>query len=173
MMTRRIFLQSVALVALSGYSRIVFGRDKKERTLSLYNVHTGERLDVTYYSSGIYDHDAMSEINNIFRCHYSNELKPMDVRVVDLLCDIKDTFGGQKEVHIISGYRSHAYNEYLRRAGNGVVSNSLHLQGRAIDFRIPRVDSQKLATLARSFHAGGVGRYPDFVHIDDGRVRYW
>ena len=173
MMTRRLFLQSMALVALSGYTRIVFGLDKKERTLNLYNVHTGERLDATYYSSGIYDHDAMSEINNIFRCHYTNEVKPMDVKVVDLLCDIKDALGKDREVLIVSGYRSHVYNEYLLSNGKGVVSNSMHLQGRAIDFRIPRVDNHKLATLAKSFYAGGVGKYPEFVHIDDGRVRYW
>ncbi len=163
----------MALVTLTSYARNVFGCDKKERALNLYNIHTGERLDVKYYSSGIYDHDAMSEINNIFRCHYSNEIKPMDVRVVDLLCDIKDILGKNKEVLIISGYRSRAYNEYLRRNGRGVASNSMHLQARAIDFRIPNVDNHKLAILAKSFYTGGVGIYPDFVHIDDGRVRYW
>jgi uncharacterized protein YcbK (DUF882 family) len=173
MMTRRTFLQAVAIATLSGYTRNVFGLDKKERALNLYNTHTGERLDIKYYSSGIYDQDAMSEINNLFRCHYSNEIKPMDVRVIDLLCDVKDALGKNKEVLIISGYRSHAYNEYLRRTGKGVVCNSLHLQGRAIDFRIPYVNNRKLAILAKSFYTGGVGKYPDFVHIDTGRVRYW
>jgi uncharacterized protein YcbK (DUF882 family) len=166
-------LQSVALIAMSGYTKNVLGLAKKERALNLYNIHTGERLDVKYYFSGIYDHDAINELNNIFRCHYSNEIKPMDLRVIDLLCDIKDVLGKNKEVLIISGYRSHAYNEFLRRTGRGVVSNSMHLQGRAIDFRIPRFDNCKLAMLAKSFYAGGVGKYPDFVHIDDGRVRYW
>ncbi len=173
MITRRSFLQAVALVTLSGYTGNVFGLDKKERALNLYNIHTGEKLDIKYYSSGTYDPDAMSEINKLFRCHYTNEIKPMDVRVIDLLCDIKDALGKNKEVLIISGYRSHAYNEYLRKTGRGVVSNSMHLQGRAIDFRIPHVDNRKLVILAKSFYTGGVGKYPDFVHIDDGRVRYW
>lgn len=174
MMTRRTFLQSMgALVTLSSYSGNVFGLDKKERALNLYSIHTGEKLDIKYYSSRVYDHDAMSEIDNIFRCHYSNEVKPMDVRVIDLLCDIKDALGQNKEILIISGYRSHAYNDYLRRTGKGVVCNSLHLHGRAIDFRIPHVNNDKLALLAKSYYTGGVGKYPDFVHIDNGRVRFW
>ena len=173
MITRRIFLQTLALVTLYGYTNNVFALDKKERVLDLYNIHTGERLDIKYYSSGKYDQDAISRINNLLRCHYSNEIKPMDVKVLDLLCDIKDVAGRDKEVLIISGYRSPAYNEYLRRAGRGVVKDSLHLQARAIDFRIPNVYNNKLAILAKSFYTGGVGKYSDFVHIDTGRVRYW
>jgi uncharacterized protein YcbK (DUF882 family) len=173
MISRRSFIRTLALAALIGSAGTVFAREQKERTLDLHNIHTGEQLDVTYCSSGIYDHAALNEINRLMRCHYTNEIRTIDVKVLDLLCDIKDTIGKDKEVLVISGYRSHAYNEYLRRQGNGVVSNSLHLQGRAIDFRIPKVDMRRLTTIARSYHAGGVGKYPDFVHIDDGRVRYW
>ena len=173
MTTRRNFLKTLALVTLSVYAGNVHAFDKKERVLDLYNIHTGERLEVKYYSSGSYDQDSLNEINRIMRCHYTNEIKPIDVRVIDLLCDIKDDIGKDKEVFIISGYRSTAYNEYLPRSGRGVACNSLHLQGRAIDFRIPNVDIRKLTVLAKSFQSGGVGKYPEFVHIDDGRVRYW
>ncbi len=173
MITRRNFIKIVTLFTLSGYSGKVFGLDKKERVLNLYNIHTSERLNVKYYSSGSYDSDAMNEINYLMRDHYTNEVKPIDVKVVDLLCDIKDVIGKNKELLIISGYRSHKYNEYLKKIGRHVACNSLHIQGRAIDFRLPRVDNQMLATLAKSFYAGGVGTYPEFVHIDDGRVRYW
>ncbi len=173
MTTRRFFLKTLALVALSGYTKNVFGLDKRDRALNLYNIHTGERLDIRYCSSGTYDQDALTKINYLLRCHYTNEVKPIDVRVIDLLCDIKDDIGKDKEVLVISGYRSHKYNEYLRETGRGVVQNSLHLEGRAIDFHIPRMDNNKLAMLAKTFYAGGVGKYPDFVHIDTGRVRYW
>ncbi|HUI44423.1 MAG TPA: DUF882 domain-containing protein [Nitrospirota bacterium] len=173
MITRRNFLKMLTLVTLSAHSGKVFGLDSKERVLNLYNIHTGERLNVKYYSSGSYDRDAMNEINYLMRCHYTNEVKPIDVKVIDLLCDIKDTIGKDKDVLIISGYRSHEYNEHLRQMGRGVACNSLHLQGRAIDFRLHRVDNRKLAAFAKTFHSGGVGTYPDFVHIDDGRVRYW
>ncbi len=173
MITRRFFLKTLTLIALSDYTKNAFGLVKQERALDLYNIHTGERLDIRYCSSGAYDQDALTRINYLLRCHYANEVKPIDVRVIDLLCDIKDDIGKDKEVLIISGYRSHKYNEYLRKTGRGVVQNSLHLEGRAIDFHIPRMDNNKLAILARSFYAGGVGKYPDFVHIDTGRVRYW
>lgn len=173
MMTRRNFLRALALVTLSVHAGNVHAFNKNERALDLYNIHTGERLDVKYYSSGVYDSDSINEINRIMRCHYTDEIKPIDIRVIDLLCDIKDDIGTDKKVLIISGYRSHAYNEYLRKAGRGVACNSLHLQGRAIDFRIPDVDIRKVTLLAKSFQTGGVGKYPDFVHIDDGRVRYW
>src|SRR5512135_3240117 len=46
MITRRIFLQTLALVTLYGYANSVFALDKKERVLDLYNTHTGERLDI-------------------------------------------------------------------------------------------------------------------------------
>jgi uncharacterized protein YcbK (DUF882 family) len=146
---------------------------KKDRALKLYNIHTAERIDVAYCSSGVYDKSALEEINRFLRCHYNNEVKPIDVKVIDLLSDIRERIGEDKEVLIISGYRSPAYNAYLHKRGHGVASNSLHLQGLAIDFRIPKVDMHKLATLARTYRSGGVGTYPDFVHIDAGRVRYW
>ncbi len=173
MMTRRSFLKITTLVVMSCHSRKVFGLDKKERVLNLYNIHTGERLNVKYHSSGSYDRNALNEINYFMRCYYTNEIKPIDVKVIDLLCDIKDAIGRNKELFIISGYRSPEYNEYLRQIGRCVACNSLHLQGRAIDFRVPRVDSRTLAAIAKTFHLGGVGTYPDFVHIDDGRLRYW
>ena len=173
MVTRRNFLVTMALVALSGYSGNVFGLDKKERVIELYNIHTCERIKVKYYYAGNYDRESLDQINYLMRCHYTNEVKSIDPNVIDLLCDIKDVVDRNKEVHIISGYRSHQYNEYLRGMGRGVACNSLHLQGRAIDFRIPRVDNRKLSVLARSFYSGGVGTYPEFIHIDDGRIRYW
>jgi uncharacterized protein YcbK (DUF882 family) len=176
MISRRFFLKTLAIVAMYGYlgnAGNVSALEKKERTLNLYNIHTSEQLNVTYYDGVSYDPDALNEINKLMRCHYTNEVKPIDVRVLDLLCNIKDDVGEGKEVIVISGYRSHVYNEYLRSQGHGVACNSLHLQGRAIDFRIPKVDMRKLTYLAKSYGTGGVGRYPDFVHIDDGRVRYW
>ncbi len=173
MVTRRNFIKVLALVALFGYTGDLIAFEEKERVLDLYNIHTGERLNVQYYSSGLYDQKAIDEINRLLRCHYSNEIKPVDIEVIDLLCGVKNSVGSGEEVHIISGYRSPAYNEYLRSCGRGVVKDSLHLQGRAIDFCIPNVSNNRLSALAKSFFAGGVGTYPGFVHIDNGRMRYW
>ncbi len=173
MVTRRNFIKALALVALFGYTGNVVALEEKERVLDLYNIHTGERLDIKYYSSGLYEQEAIDEINRLLRCHYSNEIKPIDIEVIDLLCAVKDSVGDGGEVHIISGYRSPAYNEYLRNCGKGVAKDSLHIQGRAIDFCIPNIGNHRLSALAKSFSAGGVGTYPGFVHIDNGRIRYW
>jgi uncharacterized protein YcbK (DUF882 family) len=52
---------------------------------------------------------------------------------------------------------------------------SLHLQGKAIDFRIPKASLQSLREAALRLQEGGVGYYPGsgFVHIDSGRFRTW
>ena len=179
MTSRRTFIsQMLLLLMFSSYAGEIPAfeipaSDQKDRILKLYNTHTGERLHVKYCSCGLYDKDAIDGINKLMRCHYTNEIKPIDVEVLDLLCDIKDRIEKNTEIQIISGYRSPAYNDYLWREGHGVVKNSMHLQGRAIDFYLPHIHNSKLFTLAQSFRVGGVGHYPDFVHIDNGRVRYW
>ena len=173
MISRRNFLKAAVTLAGAYPFRKVLASSKVERSLNLYNIHTNERLHVKYYESGIYDKNALQEINYLLRCHYSNEIIPIDTSLLDLLCDIKDILGKDKELHIISGYRSSAYNEYLRSLGRKVVHNSLHLYGLAIDFSIMGISTSKLSNIAKSFSAGGVGKYPEFVHIDVGRIRYW
>jgi uncharacterized protein YcbK (DUF882 family) len=51
----------------------------------------------------------------------------------------------------------------------------LHMEGRAIDVRLPRVALSDLRDAAQSLRAGGVGYYAreQFVHLDTGRVRSW
>jgi uncharacterized protein YcbK (DUF882 family) len=76
---------------------------------------------------------------------------------------------------VISGYRSPATNERLRERSSGVARHSLHLEGRAIDVRLARVDSAELASRALELELGGVGFYrrSDFVHLDTGAFRTW
>lgn len=149
------------------------GRFSDEEILNMYNIHTGESLNIKYCSSGDYDSDAIDKINYFLRCHYTNEVKEIDVGLLDLLCDIQDVAGKDKELQIISGYRSILYNQFLINQGRNVSRNSFHLQGLAIDFAIEGISNDKLSQIAKSFSAGGVGKYPEFVHIDVGRVRYW
>jgi uncharacterized protein YcbK (DUF882 family) len=51
----------------------------------------------------------------------------------------------------------------------------MHLEGRAIDVRLPGVATAHLRDLALGMSRGGVGYYAssDFVHLDNGRVRRW
>jgi uncharacterized protein YcbK (DUF882 family) len=49
------------------------------------------------------------------------------------------------------------------------------MQGKALDFRLPGVDTKRLRDTALAMKRGGVGYYKklDFIQIDTGRVRFW
>ncbi len=51
----------------------------------------------------------------------------------------------------------------------------MHLQGKALDVRLPGVATERLRDIALGLARGGVGYYAasDFVHVDTGRVRRW
>ncbi len=173
MISRRHFLKAVLAGAVLYPSRRALASQRSERTLSMYNIHTHEELTICYYANGRYDDAALAKIDYFLRCHYTNEVKPIDVAVLNLLCAIKDVFKKETPAHIISGYRSPVYNEHLISLRKRVSHNSLHLQGLAIDFAMPGMSTYELFRTAKAFAAGGVGHYPDFVHIDVGPVRYW
>jgi uncharacterized protein YcbK (DUF882 family) len=173
MISRRTFIQALtASAAFFSFSK-AFGSAPSEKTLSLYNVHTDESLEATYFSEGSYDYEALEQINNLMRCHYSNEIKPIDVRLLDLLCDIRERTGKDRQIEVISGYRSFEYNEYLRARSRKVARDSYHRQGLAVDFSMSGTNRETLSKIARSLYAGGVGTYKEFIHIDVGPVRYW
>lgn len=144
--------------------------------LSLYNTHTGERLNVPYRTpSGDYDSIALAQFDRLLRCHYTNEIHPIDPRTLDYLAILDQQLGGGHDIQIISAYRSPRYNALLQSQGSGVASHSLHLEGRALDVRIPGIELDRLKETALHLARGGVGYYPrpDFVHIDSGPFRRW
>lgn len=144
--------------------------------LSLFNTHTGERLNVAYRTpDGDYDPTALGQLDRLLRCHHTNDVHPIDPRTLDYLALLDQQLGGGHDIHIISAYRSPRYNALLQSNGRGVASKSLHLQGRALDVRIPGVQLDRLKETALLLGRGGVGYYPrpDFVHIDSGPVRRW
>jgi uncharacterized protein YcbK (DUF882 family) len=149
-----------------------------ERVLSFFNTHTGERLKASYCCGGVYQPEALREINHILRDFRTDEIKAIDPKLLDLLYELEGTLETDRPVHIISGYRSPHTNALLRERGGattGVARRSLHMDGKAIDIRIPGVKLEHLHRAARSLKLGGVGYYPspNFVHVDTGRVRYW
>lgn len=159
-----------------GWAKAIPPRDEAAATLALFNTHTGERLSVAYRDGrGQHDPQALAQLNHLLRCHYTNEVHPIDPRTLDYLHTLDQTLGGGHDIHIISAYRSPSYNDKLRREGRGVAGHSLHLQGRALDIRIPGVPLDRLKETALLLGQGGVGYYPrpDFVHIDSGPVRTW
>jgi uncharacterized protein YcbK (DUF882 family) len=146
-----------------------------ERTLALYNLHTGETLKTAYWVKGEYVSDALTEINHILRDFRTEEILPIDTGLLDLLHDLHNSTGSREMLHIISGYRSPATNARLHENSSGVAGHSLHMLGKAADIRLPGYSLSSLHQAAVDLKGGGVGYYPDsdFVHVDVGRVRYW
>jgi len=146
-----------------------------ERSLYLYNIYTGEKLQADYWSNGEYLTDALIEINHIFRDHLTETIKAIDTDLLDLLFALKEKLNISEPFHIISGYRTPQTNAKLRKRSRGVAKNSLHMYGKAVDIRVPGYSTKTLKLSAMELKGGGVGYYPRsrFVHIDVGSVRYW
>jgi len=147
-----------------------------DRGLAFFNIHSGESVSVAYCRDGALVPESLAKINRVLRDTRTNEVREIDVALLDLLVLLARDLPSREPFHVISGYRSRTTNEYLRtHGGGGVVANSLHLVGRAVDIRVPGVALKDLYRAAVSLRAGGVGIYPasDFVHVDIGRVRTW
>ena len=145
------------------------------RRLAFYHTHTGETLDIVYSERGIYVPDALAEIHHLFRDFRTGDVHPIDPALLDVLHDVQHATGSSGHFEIISAYRSPATNRMLASRSHGVADHSLHLQGQAIDVRLPGVRTVDLRTAGLRLGSGGVGYYPesDFVHLDTGRVRSW
>ena len=144
--------------------------------LTLYNIHTREAATLVYRdAAGGYDPAALHRLDYVLRCHFTDEVAPIDIRVIEFLSAVDQALNGDREIHVISGFRSSAYNNWLLRHTSGVATRSLHLEGRAIDVRFPGVPLREVRRVALAVGGGGVGYYPtsDFVHLDSGRVRSW
>jgi uncharacterized protein YcbK (DUF882 family) len=146
-----------------------------ERSLSFLNLHSNEYSEIKYHKNGIYDAEALDEINYLFRDHRNGTVKPIDRKLINLLYTIKTKLGSTEPFHLISGYRSRQSNNQLRQRNRGVAKNSFHVLGQAADIRLPCCSLKKLRHTAFELKLGGVGYYPqsNFVHVDVGQVRYW
>ena len=145
------------------------------RTLAFHNLHTGEKLDTVYFADGRYLPDAMRHIDWLLRDFRTDQVHPIDPRLLDLLADLHGRLETREAFHVISGYRSPQTNAMLASLGDGVAQNSLHLAGMAIDIRVPGRRLRHVRAAALALKRGGVGYYPhsDFVHVDTGRIRTW
>lgn len=146
-----------------------------ERSLGFYNTHTDETLKTVYWAEGKYQPEGLSGINRILRDHRTGDVHSMDKSLLDLLYLLQTRTGRKDKFHIISGYRSPASNAKLHARSAGVAKRSFHMQGKAVDIRLPGYDLKKLHQAALALKAGGVGCYPssNFIHVDVGPVRRW
>jgi uncharacterized protein YcbK (DUF882 family) len=177
MISRRNFL----LMATAGCAASLSSRamasvlPRTERKLSLYNLHTGEKLTTTYWAQGEYLAPELTAVNYFLRDYRNDAVDLIDPRLLDQVCLLQHRLDNNGTFHIISGYRSPETNAWLHRHETGVAKRSLHMQGKAIDLRLPGVELKHLRQVALAMHAGGVGYYAksDFVHLDTGRPRFW
>ena len=169
-------VQTAACCLLPG--RLFAGQnpaDSDIRLLSFYNLHTCEYLKVCYFRDGRYQPQALQQIDHILRDHRTGEVKSIHRPLLELLFEISGQLKPPARFHVISGYRSPATNAKLRTRSTGVAGGSLHIQGKAIDIRVPGMATSRLHRLCLELKKGGVGYYPksNFVHVDTGRIRSW
>ncbi|MFA5517551.1 MAG: DUF882 domain-containing protein [Desulfuromonadales bacterium] len=146
------------------------------RNLTLRNLHTGEELALTGLQAEKPGSDpSFAAIDGLLRCHFTGEVHPIDRRLIEFVLRLHRNAGEGRRIDIISGYRSPIYNEKLRQRSKGVARNSLHLQGKAIDLRMPGIRLDRLRQEAIALDCGGVGYYPTsgFIHLDGGMPRNW
>ena len=147
-------------------------------SLHLHHLHTGEDLNITYRIGDMYLPGAVAQLNHFLRDHRTQAEADYDPREFDVLHSVLAKLGRVNNViDIVCGYRTPESNHLLRSrsASTGVAEHSQHMESKAIDIRVPGVQTLALRNAALSLGAGGVGYYPvsQFVHVDVGPVREW
>ncbi len=179
-LSRRHFMQvgltgAACLAAKPSLAFGLRGASSGMKELAFYNLHTDEKLRVTFWKDGNFDRAAMAKINHILRDHRSGEVYPMAANLIELLHDLQMRLRTDAPIEIISGYRSPKTNAMLANASDGVARQSLHTKGLATDIRMKGATLRQVQMAALFMQRGGVGFYPksNFVHVDVGRVRRW
>lgn len=174
----RRFLLAIAFFGLAGMMMAhPTTANAQDRTLSLYNTHTHERLTVTYKRNGRFVQAGLDQLNRFLRDWRRDEVTRIDPDLFDIVWSVYREVRASEPIHVVSAYRSPATNNMLRRRSSGVAQNSQHTQGRAMDFFIPGVSAADIRAAGLRMQEGGVGYYPrsntPFVHLDTGSIRMW
>jgi uncharacterized protein YcbK (DUF882 family) len=180
-LARRHFLRRTAQLATAAVvpafsARAALASVPDARGLALVHTHTHEKIDLVYANGERFVPAALGSLNHFLRDHYTGDIGLIDPQLFELLHRVQQALGSRDAFAVISGYRCPTTNTRLRQTGGGgVAKHSLHMDGRAIDVRLPGVPLADLHEAALSLRAGGVGFYPreQFVHLDTGRVRNW
>ncbi|MEZ4400892.1 MAG: DUF882 domain-containing protein [Kofleriaceae bacterium] len=117
-----------------------------------------EELRVQIYKAdGTYDEAALAQLDNIFRCKRTQEVRAMDPRLYEQLSRIQDNFAG-KQIEVVSGFR------FAER------SSSRHYHASAMDIRVIGASLREMYAYAQTLDRGGMGMgvYPHsgFIHVD-------
>ena len=143
-------------------------------TLAIVNRATRERVNVRYRGDdGRYDYGALDEIRRIMRSKGDRLEGDVTPRFVELLGWVYART--RQPLVLLSGYRSPAYNERIRRRGVRAAGGSLHTEGMAADLALPRDRLEPLWLELRGLGCCGAGHYAaqGFLHVDVGTPRFW
>ena len=124
-------IAAMFLIALS-FSGAVFATAASapvpfdKRSIAFYHTHTGERLEVVYFSDGRYRDNALHQINHFLRDFRTGDMAEVDPATLDIVHAVQQQAGHEGEVHIVSAFRSAKTNEMLRAKSSGVAKKSQH-----------------------------------------------
>lgn len=145
--------------------------------LWMVRMDTGEEYRESYADHGVLVVPGYTRL-----CHALRDLREvpasqvvrMDLKLLNLLFATQQWMKihkQQRPLVITSAYRSRRTNGQIE----GAAKNSMHQEGKAVDFYIDGLPVKYLSDLVKFFQEGGVGMYPDrhFVHVDTGQLRFW
>lgn len=126
--------------------------------LWVYAENLDEEVLVNIYKpEGGFDDAALAQLDDLFRCVRSGEVRAIRTELYEQLSRIQDHFDG-KRITLVSGFR------YPER------TSSRHHHASAADFKIKGVSIYKIREFAATLDTGhvGLGIYPttQFVHLD-------
>ena len=133
-------------IAASGVATEV-PEDGKPYQLKLTNIHTGENLDIVYRVGDMYLPDALEKLNYFLRDHNTQDVSNYDPKEFDVLHAMLARLGKLDSViNVVCGYRTPETNSALRQNSpqTGVAEHSQHMEGHAIDLRVPGVTTVQL-----------------------------
>jgi len=142
--------------------------------LNIIRQRTNETFQGDVVRQGLFkqriDGAALKRLNQLMRDLRADVVHDMDLDLIDLIGRIQRHIP-DRPLMITSAYRTKATNNAIRGSSRG----SLHMEGKALDIRVPGFSTRKLRKIARAESDGGVGWYPrrDFIHVDTGPNRDW
>ena len=147
------------------------------RRIVLFHAKSGERLDLIYFHHNGYDARAMQKIDLLLRDRQTGQAGRIDPLLMDFMYDLLQRTGlpPSTEVQVTDGFRSPGTNIELVRDNPNAARESYHLQGRAMDFKVPLLPGSALGEIAKTMQRGGAAYYPStgHTHIDTGPNRTW
>lgn len=143
--------------------------------ISIRNEHNGREATVNLFDAdGRIDEKSLNAIDRVFGFSDGRKGEHISLRLLLLLDHFSDRIASGKMIHLISGYRSPAYNQKLKKSGGNVARTSTHMDGMALDFYLAGVDGKVLWEIIRQENCCGVGHYGGkSIHLDSGKPRFW